>query len=353
MHPAVENETPFAFEAVPVADEHGRPVVVTQVKATFDMHVDGRLSIADEQRPVAPAGEWWGAPGESSMRYEPEIALAKPSTDIVLVGHAHAPASGVGRLEVQLSVGPVERHVRVSGERTWQKRLFSARISDPTPFEKIPLCWERAFGGTDPDSPEDKPASEARNPLGVGYRRRRAAFEEGAPLPNLEDPRDLLEGFHSRVRPAGFGFLAPNWEPRRGFTGTYDRRWEATRSPLLPEDFDRRFFQAAPPELVPREPLRGDEKVRVVHATPTGPLETTLPGLAPPSCTVAFRTGRPDEQPALVLDTVIVDTDDMHLVLIWRGLVTLHTGPLDVGDYLVQHDPAAVSPGSALTALAS
>src|SRR5690349_13744298 len=58
-HPEIENQTPFAFAPVFLADEEGRPQLVTIVKATYAITDDG-LVLAEEQAPVNVAGEPWG-----------------------------------------------------------------------------------------------------------------------------------------------------------------------------------------------------------------------------------------------------------------------------------------------------
>jgi hypothetical protein len=82
--PEVENQTPFAFEALFLADEEMRPLLVPVVKATYDISERG-LSLAGEQLPVNPAGEAYGDPAKTSYRYEPECAFIKLATDVVLV----------------------------------------------------------------------------------------------------------------------------------------------------------------------------------------------------------------------------------------------------------------------------
>ena len=46
-HPTVENETPFAFDIMSLADEEGRPLLVLVVKATYSLGEPG-LKLADE-----------------------------------------------------------------------------------------------------------------------------------------------------------------------------------------------------------------------------------------------------------------------------------------------------------------
>ncbi|MFL5350008.1 MAG: DUF2169 domain-containing protein [Hyalangium sp.] len=328
-HPSIENQTPFALELLALADEELRPLLVPVVKATYAIHGDG-LKLAEEQVPVHVAGVPWGKPEDSSYRYEPECAFIKPATDVVLVGHAWAPSQNTRESLVSLRVGPVEKSVRVFGDRIWNKRLGFISMTRPQPFERIPLVYERAFGGWDRSDPDPSLHTfEPRNPVGVGFRSSFRSFEEDLHLPNLEDPHHPLERFGQRVSPAGFGFLSPHWQPRAAFAGTYDETWDKTRKPLLPKDFDRRFFNAASPSLVAPGYLLGNEPVAITNASRKGPLSFSLPIRAAPSVTVEL-SGAEDSLPEMRLDTVIIDTDAEQVLLLWRGQVALSESIHDV-----------------------
>ena len=125
---------------------------------------------------------------------------------------------------------------------------------------------------------------------------------------------------------AGFGFVGPEWSPRSALAGTYDAAWEADRAPLLPVDFDRRFFNAAAPGLVAPAYLRGDEPVLVRGATKEGTASFSLPGVPPPRVRLEPRQG-PDVEIAAVLDTVVVDADARRVHLHWRGHAVAKDGP--------------------------
>jgi hypothetical protein len=323
-HAEVENETPFALEQLYVSDEDGHPLLVLVVKATYDIRAQG-LQLAEEQVPVNLAGEPWGEPGESSYRYEPECAFFKPATDVALIGHAYPPQKNATEALVALRVGPLKKVVRVVGERTWYKSLGRVAATKPLPFEKVPLTWERAFGGWDKTDPS-RPAFEPRNPVGRGFRASARHFEEGLLLPNLEDPEKPLREFGQGVTPVGFGFTSPHWQPRAAHAGTYDEAWDETRKPMLPKDFDRRFFNAAAPGLVAPGYLKGDEPVVLLQASPRGRLAFTLPGQPPPTVTVHLEEAT---SPTMHLDTVIFDTDAHQALLLWRGFVPLDRGPHD------------------------
>lgn len=326
-HPSLDNRTPFEVLPLFLADQNGVPLLLTVIKATFSLGQSAPV-LAPKQIPVCVDGEARGDPLHSSYKYEPETAFVKPATDIVLIGHAYAARVGDKTVDVRLQVGELEKTVRVFGNRTWVKRLGIADMTNPEPFEKVPLIYERAFGGWDSAEPDPLTSRfEPRNPVGVGFKRKK--FDEGQPLPNLEDPKHPLRMYGDTPPPAGFGFVSPHWQPRAALAGTYDAQWQKARSPLLPTDFNVRFFNAASAGLVAPEYLQGNEQVLVENASPLRRLQFRLPGLPAPQLRVVLRS-RKDETRSTNLDTVIINTDDNVLLLLWRANVLLRTGPQDI-----------------------
>src|SRR5258706_12674107 len=107
-HPAIENKTPFAFEALYLLDEQARPVVVPVVKGTFEIGSQRDCHRSEKQLAINLEGECWGEdPATSSYKFEPEVAFFKAATDVVMLGHAHAPGRGTTRMDVRLVPGPV------------------------------------------------------------------------------------------------------------------------------------------------------------------------------------------------------------------------------------------------------
>jgi hypothetical protein len=345
-YPVVENKTLFVFDALFLADEEGRPLFVPIVKATYFIQEGTRLVLAEKQVPVNVSGEYWGDPETSSYKHEPETAFTKLATDIVLIGHAHAPKSGVTEVDVSLRVGPITKVVRVIGDRYWVKRFGMTFKTKPEPFERMLLIYERAFGGWDRSHPNpEKHGFEPRNPVGTGFRAKGGKFEEGIRLPNLEDPRRPLKRYRDKPPPAGFGFISPHWQPRAALTGTYDEAWTQQRMPLLPTDFDRKFFNAAPPDQVAPGYLKGDEPVVILNASPSGRLSFNLPGVPPPRCRVELQ-GRRDQHLQTQLDTVIINTDENLLFLIWRTNLVLRSGSQDILSIEIRTDDVLASVGS-------
>ncbi len=330
MSVPVENHSPLVMQPIFLTDRDGAPVLVCLFKGTFllDRRSEPILRLAEQQQPIQLAGKYWGDPEHSSYQYEPEIALMKPSTDVVVIGHAVAPRGGTKEMDVRLRLGPIDKIIRVVGDRQWVKRLGIVDMTSPLPFERIPLTWERAFGGW--SSLERNPEVdrfEPRNPVGVGFRA--AVYRDEMPLPNLENPRYRLQQYGQTPPPAGFGFVASHWQPRAARAGTYDAAWMRDRAPLLPVDFDPRFYQGAPDDQVVESGLKGGERVEVTGMHPSGSVAFQLPPLTEPDTVVHLRTGTPQRLKTR-LDTVILNMDENLVFLLWRAHLRLPNGPHDI-----------------------
>lgn len=325
----IKNETPFKIGMAIFPDADGVDTLYVAIRATFTM-AGGKLAVAEAQPPVRLADEYRGEPGTSSLTHAADLHLGKPTTDVALLGEAWAPGGkSAPAVDVSLSVGPVHKVVRVFGEREWSGLLGSS-ISAPVPFEKIPLLYERAFGGVlSYDESKDQSILDWRNPVGVGPGKRKAPGDKARRLlPNLEDPAHLLKSPRDRPPPAGFGFIAPSWEPRRSLGGTYDEAWQTRRAPYLPKDFQPRFFNAAHPDLVSKRYLRGGELVQVHNASPS-PLRFNLPAC---DLDLAVRIDGATERPPLTLQTVVIEPSERKLGLVWLGALGCDKKPLKVSE---------------------
>lgn len=161
----IDNRTPFAADRGWVRDRRGTEVWLVAVKCTFDVGPDGSTVVSAHQPPVLRAAEYTGAPGKSSLRFDSDLILTNKTTDVIVVGDAHAPGGRpVAELDVGLRVGPIQKILRVVGDRVWG--AFGA--STPEPFVRMPLLYECAFGGVDGASANPERATEWRNPSGPG-----------------------------------------------------------------------------------------------------------------------------------------------------------------------------------------
>jgi hypothetical protein len=131
----------------------------------------------------------------------------------------------------------------------------------------------------------------------------------------------------------GFGATPREAKPRRALAGTYDERWQRERAPLLPEDFDERFFLAAFPELVAVPHLIGDERVIAEGVSMLGTLDLRLPGLR---LQVEVFVGREADRGPALLDTVVLEPEVEHLTLVWRRRVPCPLGIQDLRGFCVR-----------------
>jgi len=333
----LKNKTPFAAERVVLQDPTGRDVLVVVLKATYRFSPDGVVSIAEKQAPIALADEHYGEPGASSVRYESDLALRKAGTDVILIGNAYAPAGEtVAELDVSLSVGSVQRTVRVFGDRFWRNPLGFASISSPEPFEKIPLVYERAFGGRDcsAEDPEHH-EQEARNPVGMGLIVARSGLPlDGIRLPNIEDAHALIRSPTDRPTPAGFGYIGRHWQPRVALAGTYDDAWKLDRAPLLPDDFDERYFNGAHAQLIAPDYFVGGEPVELFNCSVDGPVRFVLPTLRPKISALGW-LGAATPMVAHC-DTVTIEPDERRFSLVWRATCDVYKKMHDIARIVVE-----------------
>lgn len=327
----LKNHSPLAAAMAVFPDPGGVDTLYVTVKATFRFgeRPDSPLLLAEKQ--IAPFGAdvYWGEPGASSLRYAAEIHPCKPGTDVALVGSAHAPEGElVTQVDVMLSIAERSKILRVFGDRQWKRGLIDIYPGKPAPFSRMPLTWERSFGGVHLDNPK-KPQGMRTNPVGIGFKGGRSVNEMvGTPAPNIEDPMQPIKSLGDRYVPQGFGFIPPTWEPRVRYAGTYDEAWEKNRAPYLPADFDTRFFHAASPDLVFETALQGGETVQIVNACHGGVRKFDLPALTP-ECRVEIDGAI--ERPTFQLETVLLEPDEDRVCMLFRSALPCDKRALLIG----------------------
>ena len=311
----VENTTPFAVAGNWTRDRDGAEVWLIAVRCLFDIHSNGATSISEKQEDPVLGPVFSGEPALSSLISDSDFHLTKPTTDIVLHGHAYAPEGGLAtQVDVLMRVGGVRKTLRIFGDRQYERRLGGLGPSGPQPFAKIPIVYERARGGRQREAPErsEHVRLDKRNPAGRGFEARL-----GDAVANIEAPEATgADG------PLGFGPIAPHWSPRVELAGTYDAGWRRRRMPLFPDDLDDRFFLCSPADQRPREHLRGGEEVELRNLTPTGSMRFCLPRVAF-RCETRLR-GKQAVVHRGAIHSVILEPDRSQVAMVWQSALRIH-----------------------------
>lgn len=324
------NGTNFDLRATEALDKDGRPWLVVAAKATYRIPSDPNEvpQLAEKQRKLLYKDVFEGEEGLSAPLFENDFVPIKSRCDVIVKGSAHSPrGNAVTKLTVGISVGPINKAVRVVGSRRWLKRLSGYEPSEPEPFVEMPVTYSRAFGGMfdhsaiGSDDPNDFLAHPA-NLVGCGYARGKfLRLVEGRPVPNIEAPNSPIEAPDVLHVPASLGPIARNWAPRLSWAGTYDQRWQDEIFPLLPPDFDDRFYQCAPLDQQMPFPRGGEEVTLLNLSRGGGVTRFRLPDLALPM--VALSRSRVQTALAPVVDTLAMETDEGSFDIVWRARMPL------------------------------
>jgi len=296
------NNTRYSAMPVPTIAPDGRDVVVAIVKATFRRGKDGRPRLADQQIPVEIGGTVYDPEAlDSSIRFPSDVCSDKRGADVVVVGDAIS-RKPVKSLDVAVKIRDLTASLRVHGERVYYRSLGGVGIGPAQSFERKPIVYERAYGGTTPDSS----LIERRNPVGRGVAKDPGSLID-TPAPQIEHPAHPITRAGEAHEPVGFGAIAVHWQPRSDFAGTFDEVWRATRMPILPVDFDLRFHNVASPALQLAERLREGDRIAILGMSEEELFQIDVPALPLTLC-ARYQDGRREvARPSI--DTMIVEPD--------------------------------------------
>ncbi|MFS8069135.1 MAG: DUF2169 domain-containing protein [Byssovorax sp.] len=270
----------------------GRLHVTVVVKASFSFALDAAMERIEPEE-ILRAEVHHNKNPMRSIRATGDLAPFQPLCDVVLTGHACAPSgTTVDALSVRLvvfrEVPIIDKTLYVRGD---------TQGAETTPFERIPLMYERAFGGI---GWED-------NPLGVG-----AGAATSAKSPNVIDPAEPK-------RVAAFGPISRGWPLRKRLLGTADRK--ALDRPIaeIPAGFDWAYYQSAPIDQR-AEYLHGNEWIILDGMNPAhGHIQSYLPGARAFARVHGVADGGSGHLLTLSADTLRIDADALVCSVTWRA----------------------------------
>lgn len=271
----IRNKTPFAAAGAFERDTEGREVWSVAIRASFTLETAATLTPLDPQIEVRLAPDYID-PDTGELRGEHDIVGFLPGTDLLISGTIQPPRQETMSLPLTLTLGKLSKHARLFGPRMAKRGLAGWNISANAPVETTELTWRNSFGGTFHDPETGHPA----NPIGKGWAlhyRRKIERDTQVELPRIDHPKDDILYDYNRTNPIGFGPISRHWQPRKDLAGTYDDKWEKTRAPKLPKDFDNAFYNTAPSDQIIKGFAKGGEELTLTGFLPDEILKLRLP----------------------------------------------------------------------------
>ncbi|MBX2880425.1 MAG: DUF2169 domain-containing protein [Granulosicoccus sp.] len=324
------------------ADPERRAVLGT-AKATFVVAENGQVKL-DKNDPMPVYTK------DVETRYgilpREDIPRLDPAFEVMVLGNAYAPGGrAVQESRVSLQVGHVEQSLIVHGDRHWEGQGADARIGAAEPFTRLPLRWDRAFGGTqeveiDEDSFVD--VTDPVNAEGKGFNYQPQVDELAAALkcpagyPRFKLPRPLpnIESPAAPIAKPDDSPLPVCWAPCMGSSGIIVERIRRAQkaagddaelqaqavtlgSPLM--------LHRAHPDWVIEAPV-AEASVRLEGMTKSGVMEFVLPPVR-----VVLDVAIAGEERALELhpNTMMLFPDLNKFTLTFRGTLPYRYRPED------------------------
>jgi len=298
----LSNESPYPAYLFRTGVDERRIFGCVLARVTHDI-VDGQLRPAAAQRWAVSAGQWEGPHGPMPGDHIPY----RGGVDVLVFGSARAHGGRpVPCVEVAVDIGTHWRgRILAYGDRTWRRGITGLVPSDPDPVREVPLTLAHAYGGSDEWDGLQVPFVD--NPAGRGFYLE-ASRAHGKPLPNLEDPDDLIRAWDDRPEPVGTVTCAQNFGPRVRRGLELDDDMQTIRR------IDPRFFNDAFPGMVAPGVAPG-ETVVVRGVREDGPLTFKLPETA---LRVDIRIGDDGGVRTPAIDQIGVEADARSVFISYR-----------------------------------
>jgi hypothetical protein len=324
----IRNASPLAVKSFTHRTLEGKALEVIIAKGTFEWS-SGRLAPAQNQQPVwevanyvelgklpldepqrrANAGrETW-----NWLRHDSDRVPSKPHFDVLINAWATAPDErAVPHIDSSVECFGRAIPLRAFGPRVWKN---ANTLSAPLPVRRVPAILPFAYGGMC-TAADGSSSGDERNMVGLGFVEKGGKVD-GTPAPWIESPSALLRRSKERPQPFGLGVWPAASLPRRAYSGTYDEAWKRNRNPLLPLDFDARYFNAAPDQLqFSTLPSAGD-RIALRNLCRKGYSEFAMPRVRVTAS--AETSGGARSVKALRWDTLIAEPDADIACIVWRG----------------------------------
>lgn len=210
--------------------------------------------------------QYAGKEGFSALKHDHEFQITKSNTDVIVYAKARTEAKRPApyhRCRLLID-GHIDKTIGVYGPRRWVEHAGTLSLSNPQPFIETDIDYSFAIGG------------DERNRLGCGIAKTNQELVTQC-VPAVFYLKEDWRANPKNSRVAGLGSVPAFFSDRLKLAGTFDKRWELERRPLLPEDFDHAFFQCAPPDQQCKGHLLGGERIMLSGCSHDFPLSFRVP----------------------------------------------------------------------------
>lgn len=354
---------------VPDSDLNGLQSFHFVVKRTYAFTHDEMLQPAAWQQTMVLGDRYFegGGPYDASLQIENELGPPKPCTDVLVEGQVYAPGGEATYCRPSIGIGKESRELIVMGDRFAVLRPGQKPIFTPAAkFSVIPLRYEFAYGGVERNHAM-APVVCPTNPIGVGFMvadtDADSPRDRWTPLPNIENPRDMvtvdnLIVEHADLKTvraaAGFGPVPKHWEPRAnsaGMPASAKPFWnlvhgEKTQVGQMFREMQSAFWSCAAAGMS-FPVLEGHEKIVLRHFSKDREETSLRLPVSKPKLRAGFNDG-PMQDVKLSLATVHLWPEIGEATLCWRGTLPAPAGlvldqlqrvPLEVDGQLVLPAP--------------
>jgi hypothetical protein len=271
------------------------------VRVTFDVK-SGDAVVSPNQDFILSNQPWVS---EEFGPMENDNLFCRRGVDIMVFGKAHAPNDLlVAKMDVRVRFeNKILSSLAVFGDRVWEKSTFGLGSSTPKLFKEMPLTLFNAFGGEAEWDGLKFPYSN--NPHGKGfYWEKENAVNQ--PLPNVEDPENLISKWDQRPDPASFG-ACPLSELKMRDSIKFDEKGQIT-------EINPRFYNAAFPKMIVLEAKSG-QRISIEGMTKNGLFVVAVPRF---SLKLKLAFGEKLNERPLYIDQIVLFPEKQQIAVTYR-----------------------------------
>jgi len=354
---------------LPGQTDKGEYILSVLLKRSYHIIPEKKCLRMDKDRKLYPGDIHYDGPMNSSVQCESDFVPYKLKTDVVLNGNAYAypEESPVYQIIASLIIDNIVRKdILVTGNRQciYRPRQLP-EFTDPSPFDTIPIIYENAYGGIDVFYKVDilcsnenvQSAAYPANHLGKGFVMKNIKEAiQNLPLPNIEDPNDLIkperlvvksiikDRWKEQPEPQGFGWVSKFWQPRASLAGVmpadlpFFNLMKERYANHIPSEKDKKNYEKSMDKFPMMDfkffngssagmcfdYLKGNETIHLIHLHPEGEIFFQLPGDQPKiNLDIGIDTQSAED---VVLHTIMIYMEEMQVDLVWRKAFT-YPGP--------------------------